>query len=77
MIKCEKVLCKTLFDKAKAMKTYDIDEDEWAAVLASDKSLAIREPMKRVYKYTMQVTLPDEADSEFLETGLELLKNIQ
>jgi hypothetical protein len=77
MTSCDKVLCETLFDKVKAMKTYDIDEDEWAAVLANDKSLGIREPMRRVYKYSMQVTLPDEADAEFLETGLELLKNIQ
>lgn len=77
MICCDKILCETLFDKTKAMKTYGIDEEEWAAIIAYDPSLAIKEPMKRVYRYKLKITLPEGVDADFFETGLELLKNIQ
>lgn len=77
MIYCEKILCETLFDKKKAMKTYGIDEEEWEAIIAYDPSLAIKEPMKRVYRYKLKLTIPEGVNAEFLETGLELLKNIQ
>ena len=77
MTRCEKIMCETLFDKAKAMKSYDISEDEWAAIITYDPNLKIMEPMKRVYKYEMKITLSDGVSDEYLETGLWLLKNIQ
>lgn len=77
MTRCEKIMCETLIDKVKMIEEYDIDEDEWTAIIAHDPSLKIQEPMKRVYKYEMIITLPDDAYAEYLETGLELLKNIQ
>lgn len=81
MINCEKTSCETLYDKEKILRDFDIDIDEWMAVLASDKKLQeMKEPMKRVFRYKMVITIPEEASDEckeFFEIGLELLRNIQ
>lgn len=78
MVKCEKILCEPFYDKEKIMREYNINADEWAAVLESDSKLNMKEPMKRVYIFQMQLTRLEDNDQskELFETGLELLKNI-
>lgn len=81
MMSCEKKSVENLFDREKVFREFGVDPDEWTAVLASDKKLhEMNEPMKRVFKFRMELTIqePDSAECiEFYEVGLELLQNIQ
>jgi hypothetical protein len=80
MVHCEKISCESLIDKERILSEYDINSSEWENVLASDKKLHIYEPMKRVFKFRIELTMPEpdlKECQEFFEAAMELLQNIQ
>lgn len=81
MMSCEKESAENLFDRVKVFRDFDIDEDEWIAVLANDKKLReMQEPKKRIFKFIIELTMPESDEEEcreFYEVGQELLQNIQ
>lgn len=79
MLECEKVSFETLLNNDTLLREFDLAPDEWTAVLANDKKLHIMGPKKRVYKYRMELSSPEDTEEcrKFFEVGLELLQNIQ
>lgn len=73
---CEKIVFESLTNKKRIMKTYDITEEEWDSMLAFDTELDSEELEKRVYRYEMELTVPEPGYEEYVEIAVNLLKEI-
>lgn len=78
---CEMLMCKNiahepLTNKENIMKRYNISETEWDNVIAYYPNLNVNEPIKNVYAYEVELTIPVAKHGEYLEIAANILKEI-
>lgn len=76
MLTCKKISSEPLTNKKDIMKTYDISETEWDNVIDFYPHLNTKEPVKNVYAFEMELTIPKIECGEYLEIAVNLLKEI-